>query len=73
MELPYEGQNTRAFDEACFAAPLGQPQKVRSAWGVHLILVTERGTGQPAFLAPDTPVEFSPDSMQQRNDAGRSL
>ena len=33
MELPYENQDTRAFDDAVFSAPLNQPTLVQSQWG----------------------------------------
>ena len=74
MELPYEGQNTRAFDEAVFSVPLNEPQKVESAWGVHLLLVTERGGGTPAITAPDAPVSFvANEAPVLKDDAGKSL
>ena len=72
MELPYEGQNTRDFDDAIFSAPLGEPQKVKSGWGFHLILVTERGGGDRAVIAPETPVNFSGEVKVQDN-RGKSL
>ena len=73
MELPYEGQNTRDFDDGVFAAPLNEPTKVRSQWGFHLVLVTDRGGGERAVIAPETPASFSPSQVQVRDDAGRSL
>ena len=74
MELPYEGQNTRGFDDAVFSMPLNQPTKVQSQWGFHLVLVTERGAGERAILAPETPVSnYDPGEQQVKNDAGRSL
>ena len=75
MELPYEGQNTRAFDDAVFSAPLGQPTKVATQWGYHVVLVTERGKGERAVIAPDVPTtNAAMGSMSApRDDAGRSL
>lgn len=77
MELPYEGQNTRAFDDAIFAAPIGEVQKVTSFWGVHLILVTERGAGDRAVIAPDKAVSFDAEAAIKetaaQSDAGKSL
>ena len=74
MELPYEGQNTRDFDDAIFSVALNEPTKVRSQWGFHLVLVTERGAGERAIIAPETPSSASPaPSTQVKNDAGRSL
>jgi len=74
MELPYEGRNTRDFDDAVFAAPLGEPQKVKSQWGYHLILVSERGGGERALVAPDGPVSFDAEALPVvKDDAGKSL
>ena len=73
MELPYEGQNTRLFDDAVFSAPLNEPTKVASQWGYHLLLVTERGDGQRAVIAPETPTSSVPTQGAIRDDAGRSL
>ena len=73
MELPYEGQDTRAFDDVIFSAPLNQPVKVTSQWGVHIVLVTERGDGERAIIAPDAPSAFCATTAQNKNDAGRSL
>ena len=73
MELPYEGQNTRDFDDAVFSAPLNTPTKVASQWGYHLLLVAERGSGERAVMAPETPLSFSEASVQVKDDAGRSL
>ena len=72
LELPYEGQNTRDFDDAIFSAPLNEPQKVQSAWGWHLILVTERGGGERAMIAPDAPVSFTA-PKPPKDDAGAAL
>ena len=73
LELPYEGQNTQAFDDAVFSAPLNSVQLVESGWGFHLILVTERGSGERVIVAPETPVRFTPADVELRNDAGKSL
>jgi len=75
MELPYEGQNTRDFDDAVFSVPLNQPTKVSSQWGYHLLLVTERGGGERAVIAPDAPASFDAAGVQikSNDDAGRSL
>ena len=75
LELPYEGQNTRAFDDAVFSAALNEPTKVQSQWGFHLVLVTERGGGERAVIAPDAQETFSAETAQlePRDDAGRSL
>ena len=74
MELPYEGQNTRSFDDAVFSAPLGEPVKVRSQWGYHLVLVSERGGGERAVIAPESPASFDAQGAQVvKDDAGRSL
>ena len=73
LELPYEGQNTRAFDEAIFAAPIGEPQLVQSSWGFHLILVTERGSGPPAIRSPESAVAFDGSVAEPKDDAGKSL
>jgi hypothetical protein len=73
LELPYEGQNTRAFDDAVFDAPLDEPVLAESQWGYHLLLVTERGDGERAVLAPDAPTSFRADDAKVKNDAGRSL
>lgn len=57
MELPYEGQNTRDFDDAVSSeqTSLNEPFKVRSQWGFHLLLVRERCSGERAVIAPETP------------------
>ena len=73
MELPYEGQNTRDFDDAVFGAPLNEAICVQSQWGFHLVVVTERGGGERAVIAPETPASFTPDGVRVRDDAGRSL
>ena len=73
MELPYEGQNTRPFDDAVFSVQLNQPSKVASQWGYHLLLVTERGGGERAVIAPESPARFSAGSLPLNDDAGRSL
>ena len=74
MELPYEGQNTRDFDDAIFSAQLNEPMKVKSQWGYHLVLVTERGGGERAMLAPETRASFDAQGVPVvRDDAGRSL
>ena len=72
LTLPYEGKDTTIFDDAIFAAPLGEPQKVVSQWGTHLILVTERGSGPRAAVSPvasaDAPVE-----VKIMDEEGKSL
>ena len=74
MELPYEGQNTRVFDDAVFSAPLNEPIKVQTQWGYHLLLVSERGVGERAIIAPDTPATLdSAAAPRFKDDAGRSL
>ena len=44
-ELPYQGKDTREFDEVLFSAELNVPVKAYSQWGVHLLLVEARGEG----------------------------
>jgi len=75
MELPYEGQNTREFDDAVFSAPLNEPVKAASQWGYHLLLVTERGGGDRAVIAPEKGATIGEGSNIQapKSDAGRSL
>ena len=63
----------RAFDEAIFAAPIGEPQLVQSSWGFHLILVTERGSGPPAITSPESAVAFDGSVAEPKDDAGKSL
>ena len=43
--LPYEGMDTRAFDDVVFSAStqLGVVHQVRTQWGTHLVLVEARG------------------------------
>lgn len=74
LELPYENQDTTPFDEAVFAAPLLDVQTCRSAWGVHLILVTDRGNGPPAVRAPTgAPPVVLGDLKTRSQDAGKSM
>lgn len=77
LALPYEGRNTRAFDDAVFAAPLGEPQLVESAFGFHIVLVTERGAGSRVIIAPEDAVSVADEKQQlsrkPNSDAGRSL
>lgn len=44
-ELPYEGQDTSAFDEVVLSpeTPLNTPCKVKSRWGTHIVQVEARG------------------------------
>ena len=44
-ELPYQGKDTREFDEVLFSADLNVPVKAYSQWGVHLLRVEARGEG----------------------------
>jgi len=69
MALPYENQDTRAFDDAVFSVPLNEPQLVESQWGYHLILVTARGGGPRAAWAPagNVAVNLSADSAPASN------
>ena len=50
---------------------------MRSQWGFHLVLVTERGGGERAVIAPETPASFvaeaAREAVQMKDDAGRSL
>ena len=49
--LPYDGKDTTAFDELVLApdTALNTIHKVRSQWGIHLVLVLARG-GQPDLI-----------------------
>ena len=73
MALPYEGQDTRAFDDAVFSVPLNEPTKVASQWGYHLVLVTERGGGERAVVAPEAGSGGGGTPPKVRDDAGQSL
>lgn len=52
--LPYEGKDTSAFDTLVFAkdTPLNTIFKVKTQWGVHLVIVTSRGArgAQTGFI-----------------------
>lgn len=78
MELPYENQDTRAFDDAVFSAPLNQPTLIQSQWGFHIFVVTERGGGERAVVAPAAPANAFADLpaaevKQVDTDVGRSM
>ena len=73
MELPYEGQNTRSFDDAIFSVPLNEVTKVASQWGYHLVLVSERGGGERAIIAPESPASYNAQGGIVKDNAGRSL
>ena len=75
---PYENQDTRAFDDAVFSAPLNQPTLVQSQWGFHIFVVTERGGGERAVVAPAAPANAFADLpaaevKQVDTDVGRSM
>ena len=58
-ELPYQGKDTRQFDKVVLSAELNVPVKAYSQWGVHLLLVEERGAlpegGAPVDAPPVQP------------------
>merc|ERR1740117_2477447 len=56
-ELPYQGKDTRQFDKVVLSAELNVPVKAYSQWGVHLLLVEERG---PLVSEGGAPVDAPP-------------
>ena len=71
MELPYENQDTRAFDDAVFSAPLNQPTLVQSQWGFHIFVVTERGGGERAVYRAGRAGERLRRPASRGGEAGR--
>ena len=50
--MPYDDQDTAAFDELLFSADVGVVHEVDTQWGTHLLLIEERPDGaQPDLLA----------------------
>mmetsp|Transcript_23521 Transcript_23521/g.47827 ORF Transcript_23521/g.47827 Transcript_23521/m.47827 type:complete len:207 (+) Transcript_23521:18-638(+) len=72
-ELPYQGKDTRQFDEAVFSAELNVPVKAYSQWGVHLLLVEERGPqaeGRAPTTDAEAPPPVGPEGPETRPTAG---
>ena len=48
--MPYDGEDTYAFDALLFSADLGVVHQIKTQWGWHLVLISERGQGAPVDL-----------------------
>ena len=74
-ELPYEGQDTSAFDDCVFSAetPLNVPTKVNSQWGTHLVLVEARGGGRRSAAEAGGAASASPAATAVEDRRGESL